>query len=328
MDRASRSDHSVLSVRGPGGGLHEYQALSSVLQDEGWDGLYLPPPTNNPLVHNLAARRWELAKPQSSSTSSCLARETEGGWRLAGRYDFGTLADPDPVIEKDEGGVTGVFTYQEVFGHEFVARLEALLGATGAEDRAAARDELDTFLVDVGARPPAHRRDEDPPGPALREMFTQLRHLLELLWMPLGEVGTAERARAILDAHKVSEADRHQWCLRLAVPALSWPELQAVMDQQEQAASWGKLMQLPTARRLAVWILARRLGSPPARIANKVGAGSDWDYFNEATNPVDPFAPGRVSDPRVGSGGSFDLTDVTPAPRSLERIRPTCVTAG
>ena len=158
-------------------------------------------------------------------------------------------------------------------------------------------------------------------------MFAQLRSLLEVMWAPLSEVEVGERAGAVLDAHSVPEAERHEWCLRLAVPALSWRELQAVMDQQEQAAKWTKQMKRPTARRLAVWMLARRLGSPPARIANKVGAGSDWDYFNEATNPVDAFAPGRVSDSRVGSGGAFDLTDFTPLSRPSLRVRPICPAA-
>ena len=160
--------------------------------------------------------------------------------------------------------------------------------------RKSAQKTLNRFLEVVGLKLPAHRKSSDPPKHALRMLFAQGRALLEVLWTPR-VVEPSEDNCEVLAALGADEATFRSWALRLSVPVLSWPELQAVEDQHRQAVAWTKEIARPTARRVTIWMLARRLGSPPERIANKVGAGSDWDYFKEAPNPVDAFAPESMS---------------------------------
>ena len=102
------------------------------------------------------------------------------------------------------------------------------------EDRFSAKAQLDAFLKDLGAKLPAHRKSADPPEEYLKELFTQGRDLLSLLWVPLDELHTSPLANQILSDAGADETTHSDWALRLAVPALSWAELQAVKEQHGQ----------------------------------------------------------------------------------------------
>ena len=257
----------------------------SVCEDDGWTGPVFPREagTQNELEINLASRRRELETTDSSLFESCLVSQGDDGtWRVDQMDHSGRPTQPGL---KDR--------YAEITGRlQMLGNL--LHAAKNSSERKSIQKTLDGFLAVVGVTLPAHRTSSDPSKPALRKLFAEGRALLEVLWTPLPEE-PSEATCEVLAALGAEEQTFRSWALRLSVPVLSWPELQAVEDQHRQAVAWTKQIPRPTARRLAIWMLARRLGSPPERIANKVGAGSDWDFFKEAPNPVDAFAPEPMS---------------------------------
>lgn len=166
--------------------------LDSILDDEEWDGRNPPVDLGEDawLVYNLAARRRELSRPDTSFRSSCRARrrEREGEtiWRIDDTQDLRRLEEPDPVvIEYDEGGRAGDWNIYENIGREIVWLTEELNRARDTDEREEIEQRRDDFLANLGARLPPHRRSEDPPDRVLGKLFDQTRSLLDILWAPL-----------------------------------------------------------------------------------------------------------------------------------------------
>lgn len=272
--------------------------IESVLRDEGWDryGLVGDHPENYRLLENVYARRKELGKSVRSVIHACYAyTDPNGSRRVITEHPLGLrwLAEPPTITEYDEDGPVGSYTVYEEIGRELVRVLQAFNAAEpGSDERETAKARLDAFLEDVGARAPAHRPSADPPEEMLHELYRQGRELLNSLWTPR-VVGPDGLSRDVLAAAGADQGDFIDWARRLAVPALSWPELQAIHQQATEAFTGSSDLKKPTARRMTIWVLAHRLGSPPERLAGKLGASSDYDYFKYAPNPVDEFVPNR-----------------------------------
>ena len=162
-------------------------------------------------------------------------------------------------------------------GLDLVVRVEALESAQTKRERATAQSELDAFLKGLGAELSQGRPRRGPPDAILLELFRQGAWLLGVCWAAL-PVGPSDATREALATEGCeTEQQQSQWAMHLALPMLSRPELEQMLDGIAKPLGRGKLHTRP--RRATVRFLAARLGVEVTTLANKLPPRSDRDYF-------------------------------------------------
>ncbi len=98
------------------------------------------------------------------------------------------------------------------------------------------------------------------------------------------------RTASELDGQGVTSSDQQQlWTARLVLPVLSQPEILALQDPTGKGKDqWAPKVRLK-ARRLAVWIIAHRLGLEGKTVAYKAIRRSAAQDFEGWPNPIEAF---------------------------------------
>lgn len=172
-----------------------------------------------------------------------------------------------PHIDFDQLS-TGDKSTQVEYAKEFVetvAKLEDVVDARryAADKQAkdAAKEALERFLDETRLRLGRGEGRNLPPGHILVPLFTQLSRLLRLCWeaVPADEVSPA--AKETFAAQGVTDVEGMRlWAMRLALPVLSEPEIEALARQTTEAKSFGGGDVLPPdPDEFALQMLAHRL---------------------------------------------------------------------
>ena len=198
---------------------------------------------------------------------------------------FMSMAEPTEIVGDDEGYAESRSAYEEI-GRELVWHLEALEAASTSATRKAAEKELKVFLRGVTTAATGGRMRTGPHPDLANALFRELRDLLRLVVKALPFAASGPTCD-VLKFHGVVAAEIPSWVLRLALPVLSKVELAVLLDSVNSTTRprfrGGKL----TPRRLAVWILARRLGMYAKSFGRRVGGSTDEFYFSDPLN--NPF---------------------------------------
>ena len=248
--------------------------IASLLRDDDIEPIRSLPP----LIANIDQRRCDLAggarKLKSLYHPSCF----QVGRGLRSRNSE-LVYRRDPLLSDEDA-------YH--IGYDLACFINALRAAQAGAARKKAQSDLDDFLVRVGAQLEAGRPLEGPSKDALKTLYTEGRSFLALAWGTV-ESEPSDRTRTALAAVGIESTEQQQlWSARLALPILSAVELRALQAEIKSARTWRKRKMMgkkPTARRFTIWVLAHRLDLGADSIAQKVGAGSDWDYF-KGKNPI------------------------------------------
>jgi hypothetical protein len=179
----------------------------------------------------------------------------------------------------------------EDLGIELVGLIEERDRARLAGDRDALADAvagLKRLEKHISAKLGVGNPGIDPPEEILRALVQEGRRLLGLCW-EVCPFELSDKADSVLADHGIREEERWVWAIQLALPVLSRLEI-SVLGKQIRLARGrdSRVVGRPTPRRMAVWIVAHRLGRDASAIARKAGGGSGG-AAEEFPSVDDPF---------------------------------------
>lgn len=196
------------------------------------------------------------------------------------------LAEWEPDTESSIGGY--ISPYEDI-GLELVRRVDARDSAPpGTEDREQAEKDLDEFLKSISVKLQRGRPPDGPDRAVLQALVDEGESLLDVCWQELHRPRLDPRARRVLERYGAATEDgQNLWAARLALPHLSRHEILAL---QALAADRRRRHETrATPRRIAVWLVARRLQIQPPTVSRKVD-GSSAAEQHPRHNPVSSIA--------------------------------------
>ena len=198
---------------------------------------------------------------------------------------FVNMAEPTEIVGDDDGNVESRSAYEEI-GRELVWHLNALEAASTGATRKTAEKELKAFLQAVTTASTGGRMRTGPHPDLAKALSRELRELLQVAIDALPFTASVPTCN-LLKSQGVADAEVTLWVLRLAFPVLSKVELGVLLDSVNPTARPKFRGGKPTPRRLAVWILARRLGMDTKSFGRRVCGSTDEIYFSDPLN--NPF---------------------------------------
>jgi hypothetical protein len=255
------------------------------------------------LLCNLFERRQGLADGRTSRFVSVELpkRPSRRLPVLGGRRSFHASDLHRFVPDAEPNAMAELNPYEDI-GRDLVWLIDVQERARAAGDHGAAhaaRADLDDFLRRIAVHRGRGRPAEGPSETIVQALVSEGRDLFELLWFRFpSEV--SQKSENLLGEHGVAESERALWAVRLALPILSKPEIQALQSEVEQSANWTRASGQPTPRRLSVFVLAHRLGMEASTVARRAtgGSGGAYEEFQGAVNPIDAFLPDETASDR------------------------------
>ena len=197
-----------------------------------------------------------------------------------------SLAPPDEGQADPDDPSWFISPYEEI-GRRLVDLIEQRADARNAEERAEAQVALDAFLEEIEAEAQPGPPEKGPGAEILKALITEGRELLRLCW-DLFSFTIGDETRDALHDQGIRDPDEQQvWVARLSLPVLARCELLALRDEKRVCDEWKRgCGQHPTAKRLAVWILAHRLGLGAHSLHRKACNHDDQKYFKKHSDPI------------------------------------------
>jgi hypothetical protein len=259
--------------------------VESLFRDDGIDPN--DPRVIEPLLREVQARRYRLNQGKAWHWSF-LAEERlvlPGGSVSSSAFSY---------LMED----TGESPYDDP-GRILSGLIEERDSKASAVERSQVQETIDDYLVTLGARRRPHRAPILPPD-LLRGLVAEGTRIVEICWAVL-PVSMSSRTHSLLSPFLEGVGDDEDsgtqlgamnlWRRRLALPILSTPELLALDDPTgngRDALLVQERVRLKS-RRLAIWMLARRLRLDAATISRSAVNARDSENFRDSPNPVDAF---------------------------------------
>jgi hypothetical protein len=192
------------------------------------------------------------------------------------------LAFFEPDSEHTIGG--WVSPYEEL-GRELLRLVEAFRFADKT-NRQSAKTALHSFLQAIQAKLSRRRPPEGPPLRVLGGLLAEARGLFGICFGALREFEISDSTRRVLGAQHVPAGQALSWSARLALPVFSRKELSAMWRVAREDPREA-ITPPPTARKLAVWLLAHRLQMHAPFLARKLLGNAAVRDFRRVPNPID-----------------------------------------
>lgn len=256
--------------------------VDSILRDDGID----PHRWLDPLPKMLDEVRRQLARGSAVLAARAHAAYPRGGppsFRAASDL---SLAPPDEGQADPDDPSWFISPYEEI-GRRLVDLIEQRADARNAEERAEAHDALDAFLKEIEAEAQPGPPEKGPGAEILKALITEGRELFKVC-RDLFPLTVGDQTRVALHDQGIRDPDEQQvWVASLSLPVLARCELLALRDEKRAFDQWKRGSgQHPTAKRLAVWILAHRLDLGAHHLHRKACNHDDKRYFKDRPNPI------------------------------------------
>lgn len=229
------------------------------------------------LTLSLDGRRYDLTRGRAHSFACLPQVPGSRGFLRVG-------AVQDEVIDMDGEPIGAVSPYEEI-GRELCQLIDQC-EEVPTQERPDAQGEIDDFIAKLAGKRRKGGEGEGLTKPILKAFFSEASRASSIGWDAVFTEPDVTAQEVLASWDISSREEQTQAALRLAFPILSSRELIGLRRYREERDQRRGLGPGPTARRFAVWLLAHRFKRPPQSVANRVGAGSDWDYFEGSRSPI------------------------------------------